>query len=106
MRARNGAWTASELRSARRGHHVASTTARGRRHKWEASSALPRTRGWRDRVTKRALYAEAGVSHYWIVDPDAGGWVDGDRARIAPFIEVELEISRLFLPKVEPSQAG
>src|SRR5690242_11346973 len=39
-----------------------------------------------DRVTKRRIYAEHGVSHYWIIDPEArtiealaldhGRWVD------------------------------
>ncbi|HTQ07457.1 MAG TPA: Uma2 family endonuclease [Polyangiaceae bacterium] len=67
------------------------------------------------RVTKRRIYAESAVRHYWIVDPDSrtlealalegGRWVDVGsfddtaRARIAPFEAVELEISRVFLPK-------
>lgn len=68
-----------------------------------------------DRVTKRRLYAEHGVKHFWLVDPDArtleasslegARWVDAGsfdetaRARIAPFEAVELAIGRLFLPK-------
>lgn len=68
-----------------------------------------------DRVTKRRIYAEHGVRYFWLVDPDArtveafvlegGRWFDAGsfdesaRARIVPFEAVELEISRLFLPK-------
>ena len=68
-----------------------------------------------DRVTKRRLYAEHGIAHYWLVDPEArvleaftlreGRWVDAgtfddtDVARIAPFEAVELAIGRLFLPR-------
>jgi Uma2 family endonuclease len=68
-----------------------------------------------DRVTKRRLYASHGISHYWIVDPEArtlealaleaGRWVDAGSfdesaiARVAPFTGVELPIGRLFLPR-------
>jgi Uma2 family endonuclease len=69
-----------------------------------------------DRVTKRRLYAEHGVQHYWLVDPEArtlealtletGRWVDAGSfdetavARIAPFESIELPLGRLFLPRV------
>lgn len=68
-----------------------------------------------DRVTKRRLYAEAGVPHYWLVDPEArtlealslegGRWIDGGSfddqavARIAPFDAIEIPVGRIFLPR-------
>jgi Uma2 family endonuclease len=71
----------------------------------------------RDRLTKRNLYAAARVPHYWIVDVNArvleafelidqrwvllGTYGDDDLARIAPFLEIELPVGRLFLPKTE-----
>jgi Uma2 family endonuclease len=69
-----------------------------------------------DRVTKRELYAEHGVAHYWLADPharsletyrldatsrrwfDAGAFLGDAKARIAPFEAVELDLSRIFPP--------
>ncbi|MBI4953655.1 MAG: Uma2 family endonuclease [Myxococcales bacterium] len=68
-----------------------------------------------DRVHERHLYAEHGVRHYWIVDPEArtleafvlasGRWVDAGSfdeaalARVPPFEAIELPVGRLFLPR-------
>lgn len=82
---------------------------------WVCEVLSPSTAA-RDRVTKRALYAQHGVGYYWIVDVDArtleafelvdarwvlaGSYDDTTVARIAPFDAVELTIQRLFLPIV------
>lgn len=66
----------------------------------------------RDRRDKLALYARSRISYYWIIDPDArtleamrlddgrwvqlGTWSESDRARVAPFEGVELELGRLL----------
>jgi Uma2 family endonuclease len=71
-----------------------------------------------DRVTKAKLYLEAGVPALWLVDPDTrvleallsdgGRWVeagrysDGDRVRIPPFEDVELDVARIFPPAPSP----
>jgi Uma2 family endonuclease len=81
---------------------------------WVCEVVSPSTAS-RDRVTKRALYARAGVAHYWLIDPEArvlealalheGSWLevgvhdDTARVRIPPFDAIELEVGRLFLPK-------
>ncbi len=66
-------------------------------------------------MIKRRIYSEYGVRYFWLVDPDsrtlealvleAGRWVDAGSfdetasARISPFESVEIDMSRLFLPK-------
>lgn len=81
---------------------------------WVCEVLSPSTAA-RDRITKRRLYAQAGVPFYWLIDPELravealalrdGAWVelgvfdDTATTRIAPFEAIELEIGRLFLPK-------
>lgn len=66
----------------------------------------------RDRVTKFELYREAGVAHYWLVDPEARTltvhrWTAegylivlnatrGERVRPEPFVAISLEVGVLF----------
>lgn len=83
---------------------------------WVCEILSPSTAA-RDKVQKRALYAEAGIPHYWLVDTDArtveafalesGRWVlvgsydDATTAAIPPFEAVELQVGRLFLPRTK-----
>lgn len=69
----------------------------------------------RDRLVKRRIYSLHGVRHFWIADPaervlealslvdgrwlEVGTYGDGDQARIEPFAEIELDVSRLFPPR-------
>lgn len=69
----------------------------------------------RDRVQKRRLYAEHGVHHYWLLDPETrtlealelrdGRWSEVGvydetaTVRVAPFEAIELAVGRLFLPR-------
>ena len=69
-----------------------------------------------DRKVKLPKYAQVGVSHVWLIDPEArtldvlrlgrGGlwetvavYSDDDRVRAEPFDAVELELGRLWPPR-------
>lgn len=79
---------------------------------WVCEVLSPSTAA-RDRAIKMPLYAHFGVSHAWLVDPEAqlvevytlgvdGRWivvtvVGGDeRVRLAPFEAVEINLARLW----------
>lgn len=75
-----------------------------------------------DRYKKMPKYASFGVTHAWLVDPDArcvevyrnqsGNWLwiathEGDvKARIEPFEAIELDVGRWWVPTVEPKAGG
>ncbi|HTM20955.1 MAG TPA: Uma2 family endonuclease [Kofleriaceae bacterium] len=74
-----------------------------------------------DRSKKMAIYARASVNHLWLVDPMGrtieafrrlddswvliGVWTDEAAARIEPFSEIELDVSRWWLPP-QPGSAN
>lgn len=78
---------------------------------WVCEILSPSTRR-HDLLTKRPLYAEAGVTWMWIIDLDArtltasknhegkwlelGVWSDSDRIRAAPFDQAELRGEELW----------
>lgn len=78
---------------------------------WACEVLSPRTEKY-DRGVKRAIYAEAGVAHLWLVDPRSkvlevfkltdGDWLlvltltDEDAVRGEPFAEVEFPLSWLW----------
>lgn len=80
---------------------------------WVCEVLSPKT-ARRDRIVKADLYLRFGVPYYWLVDIDlrtlealeaqAGRWVrlgafsDGERARVAPFEAIEIEVGSLFPP--------
>ena len=82
---------------------------------WVCEIASPST-ARRDRGTKSDVYLARGGVHYWILDPpgrtleafersDAGRWVrigawgDDDRAAVAPFDAVTLDLAEVWLPE-------
>jgi len=83
---------------------------------WVCEVLSPSTRR-RDRILKLPFYARAGVAHVWLVDPEAemvevyqldgarwtllGTWGE-DKARLAPFDAVEIDLSLLWARGPEP----
>ena len=80
---------------------------------WVCEVLSPTTRAY-DRRVKLPYYARIGVSHCWVIDPDArtlevkrlvaGAWTDiavladDEVARVEPFEEVGIELADLWLP--------
>jgi Uma2 family endonuclease len=68
-----------------------------------------------DRIRKMPVYAREGVGHLWLVDPlartlevfrrletkwvTAGSFADDEHVRPEPFAEVEIDLSRWWLPE-------
>ena len=81
---------------------------------WVCEGLSPNTAALH-RTENRALYPRHAVGHYWIVDPDArlvegfahaeagrtlvGAYGDDETVAMPPFLEVEVPIGRLFLPR-------
>jgi Uma2 family endonuclease len=73
---------------------------------------LSRSTEKRDRSAKRRIYADAGVRHYWLIDPrrqtleafelagrewlPIGNWRADDEVRAAPFAEFTLSLADLW----------
>lgn len=86
-----------------------------------ACEILSDTTHRKDRLKKLPLYAEAGVGHIWIVDPDRhsievyvprGGVpamittaADADVVRLPPF-DLELDLATLWLPRPKAGRGG
>lgn len=82
---------------------------------WVCEAASPSTARL-DRIYKMPRYAKMGTSHLWLVDPAsriieafrlqgglwvlAGNFFDDERVRIEPFNALELDLSRLWEPRV------
>ena len=89
---------------------------------WVAEVVSPSTARY-DRVVKLRIYARAGVSHAWLLDPAArtleiferagpawtrvGAWMGDEQVRAVPFEAVELALSDLWIPETPAvSEAG
>ncbi len=67
----------------------------------------------KDKIKKMAIYAQYGVSHFWLIDPlartldvfrlESGKWmvigtyVEDDKVRSEPFLEIEIDLNNLWL---------
>jgi Uma2 family endonuclease len=85
---------------------------------WVAEVLSPSTMKL-DRAKKMDAYAEAGVGHVWLVDPEprtlevyrnvgaqwlrVGTWVDDAKVRAEPFGEIEINLAGWWLDEPAPS---